>query len=202
MLTFGWVLGAHAEDPNLFKPTLSYFSNLGAFLGGVGTIGLLIISIRTISSWKEQHKHQHRFNSIMKILDAYDELSIEFDEYWVMLILDSSNIKAVENLGRMESNFDDRLKAKRVRWRNFSFESIFSNMDILFENEEIEKLRRASEVVKGIMDSKVSNIFGGQPQFYSTQFSQFYPRPSQNMQDVKDLIKRVKQEAGSMVKHS
>lgn len=202
ILAFGWILGGHSADPDLFTPTLSYFSDLGTFLGGVGTIGLLIISIRTVSSWKKQHKHQHRFNTITQILLAYDELSTVFDEYWILLLLQSSEIKCKENLQKMALSFDERLKEKKVRWKNFSFESIFSNMNLSFENDEINELRNDSELVKGIMSSKISKISGLNQQYFSEQFSNFYPSPSKNMKDVKDLIKQVKQNAVSMVKDS
>lgn len=197
LLGLGWVLGDRSSEPDLFTPTLSYFGDIGAILGGSGTIALAMISIKALYSWKEEHLYQHRFGKVVKILDAYDELSVLFDEYLVRVFLNNNNIKTAIRLDESEDDFQDRLKDLKLRWDNSKFDSVFENLEILFSDEEINELRRGSKFAIGLMQSEISKFCCESDANGRQEFMSCYPQPSQLLKKPLDNIKKAVRDMAS-----
>jgi len=193
ILGWGWVLGEHSAEPDLFTPSISYFSNIGAFLGGTGTIALAVISLKALYSWKVQHHYQHRFNSVIKILGAYDELSTLFDNYLNLAFLSNNDVVTSENMtDELKESLPDRLKDSELKWNNFNlnFDSVFENLDILFSDEEMNEFRKGSEFAIGLMKSEISKFSCEHDREGISGFMFSHPKPSQRLETPLSNIKK------------
>ena len=56
-------------------------SDIGSFLSGIGTIGLVLIGIWGIDSWKNKFKHEKRYAMLVEIERSMKLFSINFLEY-------------------------------------------------------------------------------------------------------------------------
>lgn len=195
ILCWGWVLGSHSAIPDLLTPSVDYLGSVGALLGGTGTIALAVISLKALYSWREQHYYQHRFNSIIKILDAYDKLTIVFDEYLSLSFASCNDLLSTLNTNcRLGKTLDNRVQKKKLVWNNFDFDSVFENLEILFSDEEIKTLKRGSELVIGLMNSEISRFSGKHEKEAISEFMKYYPKPSKRLEkELKNIKKSVRE---------
>ncbi|WP_156792268.1 hypothetical protein [Desulfotalea psychrophila] len=72
----GVICATFTSSPEIRRDILGSFSDLGTWMAGVGTIGLLVVALKTINDWKKKLRHDTLFQCIVKIKYAIRELKI------------------------------------------------------------------------------------------------------------------------------
>lgn len=88
LIIIGFVIGLLVATmyfiPN-YTNTLT-FADIGGMLAGVGTIGLLVVAIKTTNAWKNQSYHEQKINSLEDFYSKIDGFYSQSNEIIMLLV--------------------------------------------------------------------------------------------------------------------
>lgn len=90
----GLIVAAIYFIPN-YTNTLT-FADIGGMLAGVGTIGLLVVAIRTANAWKNQSYHEQKIKSLEDFYSKIDNFYLQSEKIIMLLIEQAMNEPSVK----------------------------------------------------------------------------------------------------------